>query len=387
MLHLRLCFLLLLSCYSAIAQTRSAVATTPESATQISILTCGTGSELYSSFGHTGIRIKDSATGRDVVYNYGTFDYQDPEFYTKFTRGKLFYYLDRSSYTDFLYTYQVEKRSVTEQVLQLSSAETGAIIAFLENNLLPENRSYLYDFLYDNCATRVRDIFPRVLGASFAFGPTVEGEGITFRKVINQYLRDKHWERLGINLLLGSPVDTAMTDASSMFLPDYLHEGLIHAHHQGQHLIKAEHTILPAAAPAPSRLNGPLWALMGLLVLTVLSYLAKPFRYLKGFMRFLILVVTGALGVLMLFMWWGTDHQACNGNYNILWALPTNMIVAFVAHQSRRWLKIYALAGISLLIVALIVHIIGFQQMPLIEIAPLLLCLMYVYVDLYKNNL
>lgn len=355
-------------------------------AAQISILTCGVGAELYSSFGHTGVRVKDSAQGLDVVYNYGTFDYNDPEFYSKFTLGKLLYYLDKSSFSDFLYTYQYEKRSVKEQVLNLTAAETDKLIAFLEHNLEPGNRSYLYDFLYDNCATRVRDIFPGNLGAGFYFGSAFEGEQVSFRKVINQYLHNKHWERLGINLLLGSPVDSSMNNEASMFLPDYLHEGLIHAQVASRSIVREEHTILEGAPQDPARPNGPLWAMIGLLILTVLAYLARPFHYLKGIIRFLLLFVTGAVGSLMLFMWIGTNHQACAGNYNVLWALPLNLIIAFLAHKRRIWLKIYALAAISLLLVALMVHVIGFQQLPLMEVSPLLLCLMYVYIDLYKNN-
>jgi len=353
---------------------------------QISILTCGSGDELYASFGHTGVRVKDSNRHIDEVYNYGTFDYQDPEFYSKFTLGKLLYYLDKSSYQDFLYTYQIEKRSVREQVLHLSATETQAIIDFLENNLKPENRSYLYDFLYDNCATRVRDIFPHILATDFTYGSILEAEPTTFRKVINHYLRNKHWERLGINLLLGSPVDKEMTDEASMFLPDYLHEGLAHAQLGGQLLVQQEHSILPAAKAAPQRVNGPLWATLGVVLLTVLSYLVRPFFYLRKLIRFLLLLLTGLVGCLMLFMWLGTNHQACNANYNILWALPSNVLIAFVAHRPKVWLKVYALAAISLLIVALLIHVIGFQQMPLIEVVPLLLCLMYVYIDLYKNN-
>lgn len=374
---------ILLLSFMARAQSDSLPAPTQ----QISILTCGVGDELYSSFGHTGIRVKDSAQGLDVVYNYGTFDYNDPAFYSKFTLGKLLYYLDKTSFSDFLYTYQYEKRSVKEQVLDLTQAETEKLLSFLEQNLKPENRSYLYDFLFDNCATRVRDIFPGNLGAGFYFGTAFEGEQVSFRKVINQYLHNKHWERLGINLLLGSPVDSAMTNEASMFLPDYLHEGLIHAQVQSRHIVRETQTILAGAPEAPGRLNGPLWAMIGLLVLTVLAYLARPFHYLKGVIRFLLLFITGAVGVLMLFMWVGTNHLACANNYNILWALPLNLVVAFVAHKQRTWLKIYALAAISLLLVALIVHVIGFQQMPLIEISPLLLCLMYVYIDLYKHNI
>lgn len=352
---------------------------------RISILTCGVGDELYSSFGHTGVRIVDSVNHTDEVYNYGTFNFS-PDFYKEFVRGKLLYYLDKSSFNDFMITYVEEKRNVQEQVLDIPGDRKRAIFTYLENNLLPENKSYKYDYFFDNCATRVRDIFPKVLGPEFYFGEVLNGKKISYRKIMNQYLVNKHWERFGMNLLLASPTDSIMTDEGSMFLPDFIHQGLVHAKYRGNHVVSSDATILDHKHVFTSTLNGPLWTMIGLLILTALSFLVRSFNYLKSVLRFLILLVTGLLGILMLVMWLGTDHRACSNNYNILWAIPINVIIAFIAHKKRFWLKIYALAAISLLIVSLAVHLIGFQQLPLIELSPLLLCLMYVYIDMYKQN-
>jgi len=384
-----LSLLLVLCSLYAFAQADSAA--TPAADTlspfRISILTCGVGDELYSSFGHTGVRVTDTRSGKDEVYNYGTFNFSDPEFYKKFTLGKLPYYLDKSSYDDFMYTYVEEKRNVQEQVLALSPDQVQRMIRYLENNLKPEYREYKYDFLFDNCATRVRDIFPRVLGDEFYFGDVLDGKKISYRDILNQYLADKHWERFGINLLLGSKVDSIMTGEGAMFLPDFIHKGLVHAKYRGQHVVKSSSTILDHKHVFRTTFNGPLWMMIGLLVLTALSFLVPSFRYLKSVLRFLLLFLTGLLGIFMLFMWLGTDHQACSGNLNILWAVPFNLVVAFVAHKKKPGLRIYALAAISLVIVALIVHLLGFQRMPLIELAPLLLCLMYIYIDMYKQNI
>jgi len=353
---------------------------------RISILTCGVGDELYSSFGHTGVRVIDNVHHTDDVYNYGTFDFGDPDFYKKFTLGKLPYYLDKGSYNDFMYGYIEEKRNVQEQVLNLSAAHKLKVLAYLENNMKPENRAYKYDFMWDNCCTRVRDIFPRVLGDEFYFGDILTGKKITYRNIINQYLIDKHWERFGINLLLGSRIDSTMSEDGVMFLPDFLHKGLEHAKYKNEHIVSSDKIILEHKHVYRSSLNGPLWMMIGILILTVLAFLIPAFRYLKSFMRFVLLFITGLLGLFILFMWLGTDNQGCADNYNILWALPLNAVVAFFAHKQNFWLRIYALAAISLLIVALIVHLIGFQQMPLIEISPLLLAMMYVYVDMYKRS-
>lgn len=353
---------------------------------RISILTCGVGDELYSAFGHTGIRVIDSVRHTDNVYNYGTFDFADPDFYKKFMLGKLPYYIDIGPFNDFMSVYVEERRSVQEQVLNLNYEHKKAFIAYLENNMKPENRAYKYDFMWDNCSTRVRDIFPRVLGDEFYFGDILSQKKLSFRNIINQYLINKHWERFGIDLLLGSRIDSTVSEDAVMFLPDFLHKGLVHAKYKGQHVVSEEKTILDHKHVYQSSLNGPLWMMIGILILTVLAFLVPAFRYLKSFMRFVLLFSTGLLGLFILFMWLCTNNQGCSDNYNILWALPLNAFIAFVSHKKKFWLRIYALAAISLLIVGLAVHLIGFQQLPLIELSPLLLAMMYVYVDMYKQN-
>lgn len=354
---------------------------------RISLLTCGTGKELYAAFGHSGVRVVNYSTGTDEVYNYGTFNFSDPEFYTKFTLGKLLYYIDKSSFQDFMSTYRYEKRQVKEQVLDLPSETDQAILRYLETNLLPQNRSYRYDFLFDNCATRIRDLYVASLGEDLSWGKVLSGGQASYRQVINHYLRHNHWPRFGINLLLGSPVDSMMTDAGAMFLPDFLHAGLESARYRNSALVGESSVLYEGEPPGRPPLNGPLWTLMGLLLLVILAFHVKAFSYLQPALRFLLLFITGLLGCFMLFMWLGTAHDACNENYNILWAFPPNLIAAFVAHRKSPFLKVYGLAGMSLLIVALLVHLTGFQRMPLIELSPLLLCLMYCYVDFYKKNL
>ena len=123
---------------------------------QISLLTCDPGEQIYSSFGHSGIRVLDLTSGRDMVFNYGTFDFGAPNFVLNFAGGRLDYYLSVSTYDRFMAEYEYFHRSVREQVLNLNEQQKIELIRFLENNYLPENRAYRYDFFFDNCATRVR---------------------------------------------------------------------------------------------------------------------------------------------------------------------------------------------------------------------------------------
>ena len=381
--------LLLLCCrpaFALIITTEKTTAQNTDSRLRVSILTCGVGEELYASFGHTGIRIVDSSKGTDEVYNYGTFDFSDPDFYTKFTLGRLLYYIDKSSFDNFMYEYVAEQRTVQEQVLNLPDSAKQAIRQYLETNLLPQNRGYYYNFIFDNCATRVRDIFPKTLGRSFQFGDALKHKDISYRDIINHYLAQKHWERFGINLLLASPVDSVMTNEGSMFLPDFLHDALQNATYNGRKIVGENQYLLSKSMQETHPLDGPLWLMIGIFILTMLSYQTAAFRYLRGIMRFLLLFVSGLLGCFMLFMWLGTNHTACAGNYNILWALPLNLMVAFVAHKKIRLLKYYALAAIALILVALIISFLGIQKMPLFELTPFLLCLLYVYVDLWKQH-
>lgn len=368
------------------AQTADSTANRQQDGLRISILTCGVGDELYASFGHTGVRVIDSTKGTDEVYNYGTFNFADPDFYSKFTLGKLLYYLDKSTFDEFIQEYKIEKRRVDEQELILPLEDKRKIVAYLENNLLPQNAGYHYDFLFDNCATRVRDIFPKVLGKDFQFGNILNDEKVSYRSVINQYLSQKHWERLGIDLLLGSRVDGLMTDSTSMFLPDFLYKGLETAQYRGHNISMPNKVIIPKTFVPVHTLNIPFWVFTVVLILLILSYFITALKWLKATLNFLLLFLTGALGLFVLFMWLCTDHQACAYNWNILWAIPLNIIVAFIAHKRLKWLKAYALLGITLLIVSLLVTIIGIQQLPFLEIIPLLAAMMFIYVDMYKRN-
>ena len=135
----------------------AAYAQTDSSHLRITLLTCSPGTELYSTFGHSALRVMDSVTFTDKVYNYGTFDF-NPDFYPKFIRGKLLYYLSVETYPDFVYGYQQEERSIKEQELNLSGEEKLKLNAALQLNASGSNKFYKYDFLFDNCATRIRDI-------------------------------------------------------------------------------------------------------------------------------------------------------------------------------------------------------------------------------------
>ena len=132
--------------------------------TFVSLLTCGPGEELYAHYGHTAIRICDPQDGTDWVFNYGIFDFNTDHFYWKFVRGETWYQLGASSLESFLFQYRLEQRPVYEQRLRLSDLQRDRLINALLINYEPENRTYLYNFVFDNCATRPYLLIQKALG-------------------------------------------------------------------------------------------------------------------------------------------------------------------------------------------------------------------------------
>jgi hypothetical protein len=252
---------------------------------------------------------------------------------------------------------------------------------------LPKNRMYKYDFLFDNCATRVRDVFSESLGIDFFYNDVIGKQQLSYRTIINTYLSQNHWARTGINILLGSKVDSIMTNEGSMFLPDFLFAGMQFGKYMGDPIVSAE-KVLVAESPLPkSPVNGPLVVTFVILLLALGVKYIRSLQGLQGIVFKSVLFITGLLGCIILFMWLFTNHQSCDNNFNILWAFPLNIVVAFLAYKGTAWSKLYALIGISLVIVTVLVHIIGLQNLPFIEILCLLVTLMLVYVDMYQNAL
>jgi len=315
---------------------------------QVSLITCAPGAELYSVFGHTALRIVDSAANTDIIYNYGTFNFDDPDFYSKFVRGKLMYFLSQQSFPDFLYEYAYFKRGVTEQVLQLSPIEKKEIQLSLFENVREENRYYTYDFFYDNCATRLRDIIFKT-NKDNAFEPSAFAEsGTTFRDYLHNYLSraEMQWTTLGIDLLLGIGADKTMTTAECMFLPDYLAQGLSLSMKGKAKLVERDQVHLPNTQDLPIKL--PFWqtplfffSFLALLVILPSFLRSKAMGSFQSIMDRIIFVLSGLLGLLLLFMWFGTDHQSFANNLNLVWAMPINLLVAFSLNKSRKWLKTY----------------------------------------------
>ena len=323
----------------------------------ISLLTCTPGEELYSTFGHSALRVRESETNTDVIYNYGTFDFDDPSFYSKFTRGKLLYFVSVDSFQNFLKEYEYEKRGITEQILNLSCSEKQKLVAALKENAKEENKYYQYDFIIDNCTTRLRDIVFKNANAQVVTKDVRPSNKITFRDLIHKYLDSsyQYWSELGIDILLGDPLDKKISNSEAMFLPDYLLKGFDSTTIDGSRLVSEKKEILAPVLPENKKPFLSPFLLFSILFLLIaaLSLSKNTYRFLAVF-DLILFFLSGALGILILFMWFGTDHPECKNNFNLAWAFPFHIVIIFFLYKKRNWVRRYFLFNSILLLVLLI---------------------------------
>jgi hypothetical protein len=321
---------------------------------EISILTCTPGQEIYSAFGHTAIRARGTFEGErvDWVYNYGTFEF-DESFVWKFTMGKLNYMLSRQEFPYFQYEYIRSLRGIEEQTLNFNEFEKNKLLALLEENYKPENRYYLYDFFYDNCSTRVRDILKEVSDKELSYGET-SNQGKSFRDLIHEYLGNFCWTEWGIDIALGLPCDKIAEGEEDMFLPDHLFDRLAAARLGDGPLVLRTEEILPLEEIETSKSWGPkqvTWLFFAVyLVVFFWSILKK--RSTRAVDNG-VLILFGFIGLFVCFLWFLTDHVATINNLNILWASPLAFVIAF-ANKSLIWARwILLVIGLSALLALL----------------------------------
>ena len=322
---------------------------------RISLMTVAPGEFVYSTFGHSAIRVFDPAQGVDRCYNYGTFQFDQPNFLLKFCRGKLLYFLDIESYRGFEYGNLADRRTMQEQYLQLDSTQRQRLFALLQENAQEENRYYQYDFFYDNCATRIRDIVQNALLNEVTYDSTQLPMGTTMRQLLRPYLVRQPWMGFGIDLVLGTPADRRAAPQDFMFLPDGLHNMFGTARlPDGRALVYDERLTPPRPFPLPEWKPGifdrPLLC-TSLLVLIGLLCMLHP-RAERIFDTVFWFVI-GLAGLIMALLWFATDHSATKTNYNLMWALPTHLLV-FWRLKSREWMRNYfavtsILAGLCLI--------------------------------------
>ena len=352
---------------------------------EVSVITCGPGAQLFTAFGHSAFRISDPVLKIDKIYNYGTFNFNAPNFYLNFAKGKLTYQLSTSPFSYFLRVYKYENRWVKSQVLNLKPEELQAFYDFLQNNAKPQNRDYQYDFFYDNCSTKIETVIKTILKEKVHFNNDHITSSKTHRDLIADYTVDQKWGKFGIDLALGSVIDRTATKDEYKFLPDYIFQAMdkatIKIGNTNEPLVLATKTFLNSNKTNSNLLFGYLTAPIS--ILTILSLIVgfitfKNFRNKQRsrWLDFSLHLITGIIGIAVFLLWFATDHTATYKNLNFLWAFAPNTIVAFYMLKAKlpQWIGNYHLFLLLLLGISVLIWLFKIQVYN-IAIAPLLIAL------------
>ena len=302
---------------------------------QFSVITIGPNqSELYSAFGHSGIRYKDDSLDLDYFYNYGIFDFDQPNFYINFLNGRLLYMVGRFDFNQAKKYYLSENRYIKEQVLNINDSQKIKLLAYLENNLKDENKFYLYNYVYNNCATKIRDALDEVLDNKIIYKESTSE--LSIRNLMDLYLDHQKWGDLGIDICLGSEIDKNSNYYSSMFLPDFLFNSLEEATlPDGSNVVYKTYISEPINTSNASYFITPFIVFL-LLFIASLFISIKELKYGLRYNKFdfLLYFLSGIIGCLITYLWFFTDHLSAN-NFNIIWAIPLNLIISFFLFNTK----------------------------------------------------
>lgn len=294
---------------------------------QISVLTCGTSNEVYALFGHTAIRVNDKSNGIDVVYNYGAFDFDTPNFALQFVKGNLQYYAVANSYPDFIANYSYEKRSVYEQVLNISAPQKQRLFALLNESLLLENREYTYKFIDQNCTSMAVAVINKAINQEVI---VKKGDLKTsYRSILYPYFNNHFYEQLGTSIIFGPKTDLAGT---AIFLPFELKESLDQIQLGQSPIVKENNTLLEfKPEPNSSWWNNPYTYLVVLAFVLLINKKTTDTVYLASM---------GVFGIAFVILGFYSTHLELGNNYNILLFNPMLFVLLYFAKvNNTKWMK------------------------------------------------
>lgn len=311
---------------------------------EVYLLTCGPGTETYSIYGHSALRIVIPERGTDLVYNWGVFDFSTPNFAWRFARGRLQYMLGVSTYENFLQDYVYEKRWVISQKVNLNADQTDALFTLIADNLKPENVKYLYDFFYDNCSTRVRDILEKAVGNNLIYPPEERlRDQPTFRQKIREYQKNYEWLNLGIDLLLGSPADRRASFRDRMFLPVDLYTNLskLLINREGKMIPLLQNPVTVISFDNPARKSGfagsPLFVFSVFAITIIILLAAVRGKTFNNLLDIIFFAGFSVLALMMIFFNFFTDHQQLKWNLNIIWLNPFILLCLISLVLGKDW--------------------------------------------------
>ena len=352
-----------------------------------SLLTCSAGEEIYSLFGHTALRYEDPARGIDVVFNYGMFSFRVPHFALRFALGETDYQLGVTEFSRFAAEYQWDERDVWQQTLNLTSREKQRLWEALTENYRPENRTYRYNFFYDNCATRPRDRIEACVDGRVEYAAAQDSTATvcTWRDLLHRYTEGHPWARFGINLCIGSRADKPASYREQMFVPFYLQQylrGACIVSEQGDRrpLVGEEVKVVDAAhtAQEESLLPSPMQAALLLWAgVTVLSIYGVRRRKSLWALDGLLFGTAGVAGCILAFLAACSQHPAVSPNWLLLILHPLHLFClpcVLIRVKKKRLSRYMAANGVVLTL--FIVLLAPIPQFIPPAVLPLTLCLL-----------
>lgn len=356
-----LLYIVLTFILSVVNATAGAQSMTNPDSIQISLLTCSPGKEVWAQYGHTAIRYYDKESGEDLAINYGIFSLDQTYFIPRFVLGMTDYRMGVQPMDMFLTQYSYEGRGVVEQVLNLSTEDKEVIYKALQENMKPENVVYRYNYFFDNCTTRARDMLVNHLHGKVVYPPAEEDA--TFRSMIHKWNNKYEWSQFGEDLLLGVNADRKTTKSEQQFLPENLRSDFDKARYNGKPLVKETNVLLDAetevAEPA-----FPLSPLSIALIFAVISLVMMLFSYRRQQVYWawdLALMLTSGLMGIIFFIMIFSQHPCVSLNFILLFFNPLPLFFLYSTIKKKKviWWKIWG--------VLIILGIFGslFQEIPL----------------------
>lgn len=319
-----------------------------------SLITCSPGQEVYALYGHTALRLQNFTRGEDLVFNYGVFSFSQPHFVWRFVRGQCDYMVVPIPWKYFTREYEERGSSITAQVLNLTPSEAARLYACMLEDCRPENRQYRYNFLYNNCTTKVRDAIERCVEGRVVYPDSIPL--YTYRQMLRQYTAAHPWAQEGNDILLGSAVDTALSARAAMFAPEYMlryaENAYVYAENNDKRPLVLDTEILLQKRPQTVEPEFPLSPTQAMLVLlafaVLILLLERLFNRQCWLWDAILLAGQGVAGLLLLFMFLFSEHPAVDSNWQIwvlnpiaLVALPM-VVKAAYRHRKTLWHAVFS---------------------------------------------
>lgn len=320
-----------------------------EDSIRVSLLTCSPGTEIYALFGHTAIRYENKAKNIDGVFNYGLFSFQTPHFVMRFIKGETDYQLGVIPYPYFEEEYSERGSYVEQQVLNLTAEEKAELLRLLEENYRIENRTYRYNYFYDNCTTRARDKIEESINGKVVYPE--QGKSLSFRDIVHQYTAGHEWTEFGIDFCLGSEADRPISERQQLFAPFYL----LHAADQAvikeangteRPLVSARQRIVVPDRQMPSD-KFPVTPMQAALILLAFTFAAGIAECCTGKtfwgIDILLFGAQGIAGCIIAFLFFFSVHPTVGSNYLLILfnPIPLGYLPIMIYREIKRKKDLY----------------------------------------------